>query len=42
MAAVPGDGAGVGLLRKSDDSPILAIEARHYNEFAGEMTVPND
>jgi 3-oxoacyl-[acyl-carrier-protein] synthase-3 len=41
-AAVPGDGAGVGLLTKSDDSPILAIEARHYNEFAGEMVLTND
>ena len=38
QATVPGDGAGVGLLRKSDEAPILGSGARHYPEFAGDMT----
>ncbi|PXX58766.1 3-oxoacyl-[acyl-carrier-protein] synthase-3 [Nocardia tenerifensis] len=38
QAAIPGDGAGAGLLVKSGDSPILGIEARHLPEFAGQMT----
>ncbi|MFC9435244.1 3-oxoacyl-ACP synthase III family protein [Nocardia sp. NPDC057030] len=42
QAAIPGDGAGVGLLVKSDDSPILDIETRHLPEFAGQMTVVAD
>jgi 3-oxoacyl-[acyl-carrier-protein] synthase-3 len=42
QAAIPGDGAGVGLLTKSSRSPILDIEARHYNDYAGDMTVIND
>lgn len=37
QAAIPGDGAGVGLLELSDISPILDIECRHYVEYAGEM-----
>jgi 3-oxoacyl-[acyl-carrier-protein] synthase-3 len=42
QAAIPGDGAGVGLLVKSDESPILDLEARHLPEFAGQMTVIAD
>ncbi|MEV6560617.1 3-oxoacyl-[acyl-carrier-protein] synthase III C-terminal domain-containing protein [Nocardia sp. NPDC051756] len=42
QAAIPGDGAGVGLLVKSDASPILDIETRHLPEFAGQMTVVAD
>ncbi|RMI32106.1 3-oxoacyl-ACP synthase III family protein [Nocardia stercoris] len=38
QAAVPGDGAGVGLLTKSGHSPILDIVARHYPAYAGQMT----
>lgn len=38
QAAIPGDGAGAGLLVKSGDSPILDIETRHLPEFAGQMT----
>ncbi|WP_040813260.1 3-oxoacyl-ACP synthase III family protein [Nocardia concava] len=38
QAAIPGDGAGAGLIVKSGDSPILDIETRHLPEFAGQMT----
>ncbi len=37
QAPVPGDGCGVGLLRKDDSAPILDIECRTYPEFAGDM-----
>ena len=36
---VPGDGAAVGLLRVSDESPILDILCRYCSEFAGDMTM---
>ncbi|KAF0963846.1 MULTISPECIES: 3-oxoacyl-ACP synthase III family protein [Rhodococcus] len=42
QAAVPGDGCGVGLLRKSDQAPILGIECRHYPQHAGDMTADID
>ncbi|MEU0538787.1 3-oxoacyl-[acyl-carrier-protein] synthase III C-terminal domain-containing protein [Nocardia sp. NPDC005978] len=42
QAAIPGDGAGAGLLVKSGASPILDIETRHLPEFAGQMTVLAD
>lgn len=38
FAPVPGDGCGVGYLVKNDDAPILGVHARHYPEFAGDMT----
>jgi 3-oxoacyl-[acyl-carrier-protein] synthase-3 len=42
QASVPGDGAAVGLVRLSDESPILDVECRTYGEYAGEMTVVMD
>ncbi|MFE2961063.1 3-oxoacyl-ACP synthase III family protein [Nocardia tengchongensis] len=42
QGAIPGDGAGVAWLTKSDRSPILDIEIRHLPEFAGEMTTVSD
>jgi 3-oxoacyl-[acyl-carrier-protein] synthase-3 len=42
QAAVPGDGAAVGLVTVSDSSPILDIETRTYGEFAGDMTIAFD
>ncbi|MFE9581819.1 3-oxoacyl-ACP synthase III family protein [Nocardia sp. NPDC006044] len=42
QAAIPGDGAGIGLMETSDASPILDIETRHLPEFAGQMTVVAD
>ena len=42
QASVPGDGAAVGLLARSDTSPILDIECRTYGEFAGDMTIAVD
>jgi 3-oxoacyl-[acyl-carrier-protein] synthase-3 len=42
QAAVPGDGAAVGLLAVSDQSPILDIECRTYGEYAGDMTIAVD
>lgn len=42
QSAVPGDGAAVGLVTLSDQSPILGIECRTYGEFAGEMTLAYD
>ncbi|AFU01396.1 3-oxoacyl-ACP synthase III family protein [Nocardia brasiliensis] len=42
QAAIPGDGAGVGLLVKSGESPILDVEARHLPGYAGQMTVLAD
>lgn len=42
QAAVPGDGAAVGLLTLSDESPILDIECRTYGEYAGDMTIVTD
>ena len=42
QAAVPGDGAAVGLVTASDESPILDVECRTYGEFAGDMTIAID
>jgi 3-oxoacyl-[acyl-carrier-protein] synthase III len=42
QAAVPGDGAAVGLVRLSDQSPILDIECRTFGEYAGDMTLAID
>ena len=42
QASVPGDGAAVGLVTLSDDSPILDVECRTYGEFAGDMTIAMD
>ncbi len=42
QGAIPGDGAGVAWLIKSDRSPILDIEARHLPRYAGEMTSISD
>ncbi len=42
QSSVPGDGAAVGLLTVSDQSPILDIECRYYGEFAGDMTLTSD
>lgn len=42
QAAVPGDGAAVGLVTCSDQSPILDVECRTYGEFAGDMTIAVD
>jgi 3-oxoacyl-[acyl-carrier-protein] synthase III len=42
QAAVPGDGAAVGLVTLSDKSPILDIECRTYGEYHGEMTLSPD
>jgi len=42
QSAVPGDGAAVGLVTLSDQSPILDIECRTYGEYAGEMTLSFD
>jgi 3-oxoacyl-[acyl-carrier-protein] synthase III len=42
QAAVPGDGAAVGLVTLSDESPILDIECRTYGEYHGEMTLSPD
>lgn len=42
QAAVPGDGAAVGLVALSEQSPILDVECRTYGEFAGDMTVTSD
>lgn len=38
QATIPGDGAGVGFLRKSDEAPVLGTAFRNYPEFAGDMT----
>ncbi|GAC1648591.1 MAG: 3-oxoacyl-[acyl-carrier-protein] synthase III C-terminal domain-containing protein [Mycobacterium sp.] len=42
QASVPGDGAAVGLVKLSDESPILDVECRTYGEFAGDMTLATD
>jgi 3-oxoacyl-[acyl-carrier-protein] synthase III len=42
QAAVPGDGAAVGLVTLSDESPVLGIECRTYGEYHGEMTLTSD
>ncbi|WP_051574716.1 3-oxoacyl-ACP synthase III family protein [Mycobacterium sp. URHB0044] len=42
QAAVPGDGAAVGLVTLSDESPILDVECRTFGEFAGDMTLAID
>ncbi|MGB3484645.1 MAG: ketoacyl-ACP synthase III family protein [Mycobacterium sp.] len=42
QSSVPGDGAAVGLLRVSDESPILDVECRYYGEYAGDMTLASD
>jgi 3-oxoacyl-[acyl-carrier-protein] synthase-3 len=42
QAAVPGDGAAVGLVAVSDKSPILDVECRTFGEYAGDMTLAVD
>lgn len=42
QASVPGDGAAVGLVAVSDQSPILDIECRTYGEYGGDMTLAVD
>ncbi|MGV0604082.1 3-oxoacyl-ACP synthase III family protein [Mycolicibacterium sp. XJ1904] len=42
QASVPGDGAAVGLVAVSEQSPILDVECRTYCEFAGDMTIASD
>ncbi|MCA2243634.1 MULTISPECIES: 3-oxoacyl-ACP synthase III family protein [Mycobacterium] len=42
QSAVPGDGAAVGLVALSEQSPILDVECRTYGEYAGEMTLSYD
>jgi len=42
QSSVPGDGAAVGLVTVSDESPILDIECRTYGEYAGDMTLAID
>ncbi|EID16878.1 3-oxoacyl-ACP synthase III family protein [Mycolicibacterium phlei] len=42
QAAVPGDGAAVGLVAVSDRSPILDVQTRTYGEYAGDMTIAVD
>ncbi|MEN3317762.1 MAG: 3-oxoacyl-[acyl-carrier-protein] synthase [Mycobacterium sp.] len=42
QAVVPGDGAAVGLVTLSDESPILDVECRNYGEYAGDMTLTID
>lgn len=42
QSAVPGDGAAVGLVTLSDESPVLGIECRTYGGYAGEMTLAYD
>jgi 3-oxoacyl-[acyl-carrier-protein] synthase-3 len=42
QASVPGDGAAVGLVTVSDESPILDIVCRTYGEYAGDMTIAVD
>lgn len=42
QAAIPGDGAAVGLVSVSDQSPILDVECRTYGEYAGDMTLAVD
>lgn len=42
QAAIPGDGAAVGLVTLSEESPILDIECRTYGEYAGDMTLAVD
>jgi hypothetical protein len=42
QASVPGDGAAVGLVTLSDESPILDVECRTYGEFAGDMIIVTD
>jgi 3-oxoacyl-[acyl-carrier-protein] synthase III len=42
QASVPGDGAAVGLVTLSDESPILDVECRTYGEYAGDMTLAID
>ena len=42
QSSVPGDGAAVGLVTRSDESPILDVECRTYGEYAGDMTIAVD
>jgi 3-oxoacyl-[acyl-carrier-protein] synthase-3 len=39
QSSVPGDGAAVGLVTMSPDSPILDVQCRTYPEYAGDMTL---
>ncbi len=42
QAAVPGDGAAVGLVALSEESPVLDIECRYYGQNAVDMTLTSD
>jgi 3-oxoacyl-[acyl-carrier-protein] synthase III len=42
QASVPGDGAAVGLVTLSSQSPVLDVECRTYGEYAGDMAYACD
>ncbi|MBV8863606.1 MAG: ketoacyl-ACP synthase III family protein [Mycobacterium sp.] len=42
QSSIPGDGAAVGLVTLSSQSPVLDIECRTYGEYAGDMTIAVD
>jgi 3-oxoacyl-[acyl-carrier-protein] synthase III len=42
QSSVPGDGAAVALVTRSDEAPILDVECRTYGEYAGDMTIAMD
>jgi 3-oxoacyl-[acyl-carrier-protein] synthase III len=42
QSSVPGDGAAVGLLTRSDQSPVLDVECRYYGDYAGDMSLTSD
>lgn len=42
QASVPGDGAAVGLVTLSDQSPIIDVECRTYGQYAGDMSYAAD
>jgi 3-oxoacyl-[acyl-carrier-protein] synthase III len=42
QSSVPGDGAAVGLVTVSAESPILDVECRYYGECAADMSLTSD
>ena len=42
QAVVPGDGCGVGYVTASDESPVLSLIQRVYNDSAADMRVVSD
>lgn len=42
QSAIPGDGCGVAYFTASDESPVLSVVTKQYNEYAEDMKIKTD